>query len=48
MHLGIMHFLISIEIHLQKLTKKALSKYKRGNDAKKCERFLVLKVGFNF
>ena len=48
MHLGIMHFLSSIEIHLLKLTLIALSKYERGNGAKKRECFLVLKVEFNF
>ena len=35
MHLGIMHFLSSIETHLLKVTLIALSKYERGNGAKK-------------
>ena len=48
MHLGIMHFLSSIEINLLKVTEIALSKYERGNGVKKCERFLVSKVEFIF
>ena len=43
-----MHFLSSIEIHLLKVTQIALPKYERANGAKKRERFLVLKVEFNF
>ena len=48
MHLGICSFLSSIEIHLLKVTQIALSKYERGNGAKKSELFLVSKVEFNF
>ena len=40
-HLGIMHFLSSIEIHLLKVTELTLSKYERGNGAKRRELFLV-------
>ena len=43
-----MHFLSSIEILLLKLTSIALSKYERGNGAKKRERFLISKGEFNF
>ena len=32
-----MHFLSLIEINLLKVTELALSKYERGNDAKKSE-----------
>ena len=48
MHLGIMLFLSSIENHLLKVTQIALSKYKRGNGAKKRERDLISKVEFSF
>ena len=34
MHLGIMHFLSSIEFHMLKVTQIALSEYERGNGAK--------------
>ena len=35
MHLGIMHFLSSIEIHQLKVTQRALSKYERELGSKK-------------
>ena len=43
-----MHLLTSIEFHLLKVTEIALSQYERANGAKISERFLVLKVQFNF
>ena len=43
-----MHFLNSIKVHMLKVMQIALSKYDRGNVAKKRERFLVSKVEFNF
>ena len=43
-----MPFLSSVEINLLKVTYIELSKYEPGNGAKKCERFLVSKVEFNF
>ena len=46
MHLGIMHFLSLIEIHLLKVTEISLSIYERGHGAKNCEQFLVSKVEF--
>ena len=47
MHLGIMNFLSSIEIHLLKVTKIALFKNERANGAKIRERFPVSKVEFH-
>ena len=43
-----MHFLSSIEIPLLNVTIIALSKYECAKGAKIRERFLVLKVEFNF
>ena len=48
MHLSIYALFEFIEFHLLKATLIALSKYERGNGAKKRECFLVSKVEFNF
>ena len=43
-----MNFLSSFEVHLLKVTYIVFSKYKRGNGAKKRERFLLRKWNFIF